>query len=122
MVIEDCVASKICMVIQVCTQANCLPAGHTESDLPNGCAMNGIMLNGTPQSESDPDSDSDEFGQEHVVPGISGNLAAAAAAAAAAANPEHSHKQPSGQLLFLHLTAGTRNLIHSGLLSTLSSV
>ena len=80
--------------------------------------MNGVMLNGAPQSESDPDSDSDEFGQEPVVPDISGNLAAAAAAAA---NPEHSHKQPSGQLLSPP-TPGATRLTCSGLFRTMSSV
>ena len=65
-------------------------AGHTEHDLPNGRAMNGVMLNGAPQSESDPDSDSDEFGREPVPPHPS-------SIQASTATIEHSRKQPSGQ-------------------------
>lgn len=52
--------------------------------------MNGVMLNGAAQSESDPDSDSDEFGQEPVTPDQSSTQASAA-------TREHSRKQPSGQ-------------------------
>lgn len=65
-------------------------AGHTEHHLPNGRAMNGVMLNGAPQSESDPDSDSDEFGQEPDTPDMTTTQASAATL-------QHSRKQPSGQ-------------------------
>ena len=70
----------------------CVITGHTEHDLPNGCTVNGVMLNGAPQSESDPDSDSDEFGQEAPTPNLD-------SVQAAAVTLEHSRKQPSGHPL-----------------------
>ena len=54
--------------------------------------MNGVMLNGAPQLDSDPDSDSDEFGQEPVAADPSSIQASTAAL-------ERSQKQPSGHCL-----------------------
>ncbi len=65
-----------------------MSAGHTDSDLPNGRHMNGVTLNGALQSDTDPDSDSDEFGQEPA--------AEAGGSQAAGATLEHRHKQASG--------------------------
>ena len=67
-------------------------AGHTDSGLPNGLAMNGVSLNGHLQHDSDSDSDDDEFGQEPEAPDSTANLAATVSL-------EHSHKQASGQSL-----------------------
>ncbi len=50
--------------------------------------MNGVTLNGSPQSDSDPDSDSDEFGEEPAAE-VNGNLGADSSI-------EHRHKQASG--------------------------
>ncbi|KAL3149179.1 hypothetical protein ABBQ32_002010 [Trebouxia sp. C0010 RCD-2024] len=66
-----------------------IATGHTEHTLPNGRTLNGVMLNGGPRTDSDPDSDSDEFGQELATPDLY-------PAHPTAATLEHSHKQPSG--------------------------
>ncbi|KAL0035116.1 hypothetical protein WJX79_001452 [Trebouxia sp. C0005] len=65
-----------------------IATGHTESDLPNGRHMNGVTLNGSLQSGTDPDSDSDDFGEEPAaeVDGEPG----------AECSIEHRHTQASG--------------------------
>ncbi len=50
--------------------------------------MNGVTLNGSPQSGSDSDSDSDEFGEEPAAE-VNGNLDGDSSI-------EHRHKQASG--------------------------
>lgn len=67
---------------------HCDCPGHTESDLPNGRHMNGVTLNGSLQSGTDPDSDSDDFGEEPAaeVDGEPG----------AECSIEHRHTQASG--------------------------
>lgn len=70
-------------------EAECVSSGHTDSDLPNGLHMNGVTMNGAPGSDSDQDSDSDEFGQEPLPEGVSGPQGGVP-------SMEHRHKQASG--------------------------
>ena len=70
-------------------------AGHddVEPELPNGSHMNGVTLNGAPQSDSDPESDSDEFGPEG---GGLGPWGGGGGGGPGGADLEHMHKQASG--------------------------
>ena len=61
------------------------------------------MLNGAPQSESDPDSDSDEFGQEPFTPDPSSSQAPTTTL-------EHAQKQPSGQMSLLPTALETEHI------------